>query len=411
MKKALHRSLLCLLSAAMISAFTGCDKSQVSTESESEKTTVSQISLEYSETEPHTTAEVSEPEADEPDYMKCYDKILLSACNILSDPYNYEGNDEEIGIFEHAICYKCPESFDNLGYLIQDISGDDIPELVIGRIAEDLNFNTIYSVYSCTGDEPHLLISGWDRNAYYYIGDGRFYNYGSVNYLCKIFGTYRISQDAEELICENYYYSYEKEDNPTEVDYYYNQSGIIDADDSSMKLLITEDQFMELNDELWEQVKGIELIPISSYAADIGYDYNKSENSGTDINTDEFAVSIQFAEDYLSDYSDYEMFIADDEEYSANVLFIANREVADFEFVALTVHDIDDNGNVAYDAETLYSMDVLTAERPLAITMNLPEIISSYGISYTDTYGDGAIHRFSINLSGYDGSVFLTELD
>ena len=40
--------------------------------------------------------------------------------------------------------------------------------------------------------------------------------------------------------------------------------------------------------------------------------------------------------------------------------------------------------------------------------MSLPETIPFYGISYTD--GTGADRVFSVNLSGFDGSVYLVEI-
>ena len=44
----------------------------------------------------------------------------------------------------------------------------------------------------------------------------------------------------------------------------------------------------------------------------------------------------------------------------------------------------------------------------LAVKMSLPETIPFYGISYTD--GTGADRVFSVNLSGFDGSVYLAEI-
>jgi len=40
--------------------------------------------------------------------------------------------------------------------------------------------------------------------------------------------------------------------------------------------------------------------------------------------------------------------------------------------------------------------------------MSLPETIPFYGISYTD--GTGTDRVFSVNLSGFDGSVYLAEI-
>ena len=84
-----------------------------------------------------------------------------------------------------------------LGYTIEDISGDGIPELLIGTIPNDaaevpetqLNLGG----YTCKDGEPVCFLEGWARNVYEWLGDGRFFYFASRGYAYSGFGPVHIS--------------------------------------------------------------------------------------------------------------------------------------------------------------------------------------------------------------------------
>ncbi len=58
--------------------------------------------------------------------------------------------------------------------------------------------------------------------------------------------------------------------------------------------------------------------------------------------------------------------------------------------------------------EELYHHGDLLPGSGLSVKMSLPETVPFYGISYRDN--SGAERIFSVNLSGFDGAVYLTEI-
>ncbi|MBR5360095.1 MAG: hypothetical protein IK123_04310, partial [Lachnospiraceae bacterium] len=59
----------------------------------------------------------------------------------------------------------------DIGYVMTDISGDGIPELIIGY-DDDIQYDDldeqsyILSVYTVKNKEPFCVIEGWARNSY-----------------------------------------------------------------------------------------------------------------------------------------------------------------------------------------------------------------------------------------------------
>ena len=78
-----------------------------------------------------------------------------------------------------------------------------------------------------------------------------------------------------------------------------------------------------------------------------------------------------------------------------------------FNVLALTMEDVDDDGNVTFSEKSIHTLATLKPERPLMVRMTFEGTIPNYGISYTDT--DGSTKRFAVQISGKDGSIILSE--
>ena len=117
------------------------------------------------------------------------------------------------------------------------------------------------------------------------------------------------------------------------------------------------------------------------------------------------AVSAVYGNEYTGERESY---TADDSEYASEVVFLTDGAVRDFRLLGLTLEEITDDGEVVFSFEELYVYGELTPEKGLAVRMNIPETIPYYGISYMD--GTGAVRVFSVNYSGFDGSVQLAEI-
>ena len=118
-------------------------------------------------------------------------------------------------------------------------------------------------------------------------------------------------------------------------------------------------------------------------------------------------VHAQWAEDVLTDLSDYEQFILGMDEALPLVYFSTESTVEDFKVLSLTFESIDDNGNVKFAVEETYHHGILTPETPLLVRMELMGTIPNNGISYVDA--NGATRYFTVDVSGYDGSLLMTE--
>ncbi len=121
----------------------------------------------------------------------------------------------------------------------------------------------------------------------------------------------------------------------------------------------------------------------------------------------ENCVHAQWAEDALTDLSDYEQFILGMEEELPLVYFSAEQTIEDFKVFSLTFESIDDDGNVKFTVEETYNHGTMTPKEPLLVRMELMGTIPNNGISYVDT--SGKTRYFAVNASGYDGSLLLTE--
>lgn len=195
------------------------------------------------------TPEEADPE--EPDFLEIYAPILQENLDLILfgyDPdkrYMYMST----GLMECVMYEDREDLLDQVGYVIEDISGDGIPELMIGRNiiyeTDEDESATIYAVHTLGEEKTELAFEGWYRNSYHWLGGGKFYRYGSDGAMNSSFGQCHLSEDGRDLIWDEYYFSYEKNGAPA---YYSNNSGISDPD-SSEELDIAPEDFWKRSEE------------------------------------------------------------------------------------------------------------------------------------------------------------------
>lgn len=118
--------------------------------------------------------------------------------------------------------------------------------------------------------------------------------------------------------------------------------------------------------------------------------------------SDRATLSLSVAEEPLPEH---ESFVAADGPYALKLLLSTDRPIRDLAIQALTLEPVE--GGFSVEAEELGILPLLTAERPLLLTLVIPGDLPNYGITYTDP--DGTPHRCAILISGEDGSPFLWE--
>lgn len=297
------------------------------------------------------------------------------------------------GVLEAVRAMEGENALERIGYSITDISGDGIPELLVGAMEDNHSGKEIYAVYTCRKDIPSCTFSGWGRSGYTSMGDGRFFYQGSNGAMYAIFATYAISPDGTSLICEDYYFTYEKDESFSEIGFYHNTSGAWEKDVSE-ELDLSEEEFWQIQEDLAKQTKSVALTPFSAY----GF---------TGSSMAELPVTVLFASDVEMDGLAWEEFLADREEAQEKIVFMTQSTVKDFQVLSLSLENVEENGRVTFSTEKLYALEELTPERPLLAGMTIHGTIPQYGISYVDSNGEK--RNFAVEISGMDGSLILQE--
>ena len=102
------------------------------------------------------------------------------------------------------------------------------------------------------------------------------------------------------------------------------------------------------------------------------------------------------------------VFNASTDEYAFYAVFRADARITDVKVLGLTFLDADENGNITFDREVLHTVEEIDPDFNLAVHLTADGSIPAYGISYVDT--DGTEKAFSVNMSGEDGSLYLSEI-
>lgn len=116
------------------------------------------------------------------------------------------------------------------------------------------------------------------------------------------------------------------------------------------------------------------------------------------------AVQACWAEDVLDGISDYHEVSVSTAEPLARVLLSCEYAVKDFKVLGI---EASMSSSLSFFTEELYALDELTSERPLLLNLTFYGLLPYYGVSYVDDSGETI--SYSINMSGKDGSVILTE--
>ncbi|MBR3768213.1 MAG: hypothetical protein IKL10_08275 [Clostridia bacterium] len=117
-------------------------------------------------------------------------------------------------------------------------------------------------------------------------------------------------------------------------------------------------------------------------------------------------VTVEQVEDITGEYGT--VFNASAEEYAFYAVFRTDVKITDVKVLGLTFVDADESGVITFDKEVLHTVDEISPKFNLAVHITADGSIPAYGISYVDT--DGTTKNFSINMSGEDGSLYLSEI-
>jgi len=174
-----------------------------------------------------------------------------------------------LGVTEAIIGLDSEDALNSVGYALMDISGDGVPELVIGSVSDPSETaigTVIYAVYTVADGKSEFVLEGRTRSSYRPMKDGGLFYQGSSGAMYSIFGTYDIAENGSKLICRDYYFTFEKNTEKTEIGFFHNKTGEWNTLVSN-ELPISSDEFWDIEAELIKNVCRWELEPFAAYTA------------------------------------------------------------------------------------------------------------------------------------------------
>lgn len=269
MKKRLLILILLLLLCVVLSA---CGKTNVNKPDDSPDNPDTQTKIDY-------TAKYEEPLA-----------VVYELIKNIEDKVGPE--DGMLGVWDAALALG-DKALDEIGYTFKDLNGDDVPELLIGAFGKTddaFTNNEIYMIYTLENDEPKFLLEGRSRSMYSLKDDGKFFYMGSNGAAYSMFGIYNISK-KNEIVCEDYYFTYPDDNDPAKIEIYHNEKGIFYREESE-KLDITLDEFWALQEEAAKGTVKLSATPFTKLDAKIiGKANEKPSVPGTDLLDGEWVLS------------------------------------------------------------------------------------------------------------------------
>lgn len=314
-----------------------------------------------------------------------YSELVERFRTLVVDPFGQESDEPgEMGVLEAARAAGDRAEYE-MGYLIEDLSGDGIPELAVGELSGPIN-----ALYTLVDGQPELVFEGWYRSSYVYMGDGHFYYYGSGSAAETGQGVFYLTKDGTALECESFLFT--GLDSGGDIRVYYNETGSWDPAESEKSDMTAGD--------FWALDPAGEALPLAPFSGTGSFSAVESE----------FPVSVR----YLTEVGDedYNWVTLYDGPDACCILITSDSWVSNLSILNLFVEDVADDGTMTLSATLAGDdchWDTVTSDTPIAVQLIFPGDLPAYGISYEDRHG--VLHRFAIEVSGYDGSLLLREAD
>ena len=112
-------------------------------------------------------------------------------------------------------------------------------------------------------------------------------------------------------------------------------------------------------------------------------------------------VSANFAEERLLASGNYHSYVPAEAEYALRIAFRTRETLRNVTLCSMVLNE------TMEPADVLFSLEELTAEKPLVAELTFPGDMSCYGLRFTDAAG--AERFFILSISGRNGMVCLTE--
>lgn len=222
---------LIMTMAMCLAMLTGCTRCKAPEKNEAPAASSPAASSTVEEEPAPEESTAAEPEAGEASGTEAvsneaYDKLIAAATLAVTSGEEQEGYD-----FSCMLHMAYDPEYETLGYLIQDLDGDGVEELLFGSNtvnADDPWDGVVYDIYTMVDGELVHVLDGWDRNRYYLTENGYIANEGSSGAANFNYSYFIFENGAANLVESVIYDGMKDEDNP----WFYSTEQQYDATDA-----------------------------------------------------------------------------------------------------------------------------------------------------------------------------------
>lgn len=338
------------------------------------------------------TAESSAAVVKVPAYEREYGKLVEGIYNFVND-----GNMDKVpqqgmtGIYELRDHMGYVDALNMLGYTLQDINNDKVPELIFAILDNEKQGKgyygkDIYAVYTFVDGKIKFVDEGWARSNIKLLANNMLLTRGNSSNTDYVLALKDLLPNGNKR-CIDMYFTRSKSNNEPGLDVYRNNVGRDDVA-VSQKTNMTADDFFDMGTEMAGDSVKLELLPLK--------EYKQRGFKGLAMQYLE-CMGVHELQDAKADLSKYEQVSVPNPFKGADVIFRSTKNLEEFRLLELA------------SGKSVYSKDLLMADEKLVLHLESLETIPKNGISFKDDAGRE--RRFAILQSGKDGSIYLQEID
>lgn len=327
-----------------------------------------------------------------PAYEREYGKLVEGIYNFVND-----GNMDKVpqqgmtGIYELRDHMGYADALNMLGYTLQDINNDKVPELIFAILDNEKQGKgyygkDIYAIYTFVDGKIKFVDEGWARSNIKLLANNMLLTRGNSSNVEYVLALEDLLPNGNKR-CIDMYFTRSKSNNEPDLDVYRNDVGRADAA-VSQKTNMTADDFFDMGAEMAGDSVKLELLPLK--------EYKQRGFKGLAMQYLE-CMGVHELQDAKVDLSKYEQVSVPNPFKGADVIFRSTKNLEEFRLLELA------------SGKSVYSKDLLMADEKLVLHLESLETIPKNGISFKDDAGRE--RRFAILQSGKDGSIYLQEIE
>ena len=328
-----------------------------------------------------------------PAYEQEYMKIVEGVCDYLTTGNTAGLPAQGLIGFEELEGHNDPgQGVSSVGYTLQDINNDKVPELIFGLIdypeGKGYYGRDIYAVYTFVDGKIKFVDEGWARSNLQLLPNNMLLMRGNSSNTDYVLVLEDLLPNGNKR-CVDMYFTRSKNGNAAVngLDVYRNDVGRDDVA-ASQKTNMTADDFFDMGAEMAGDSVKLELLPLK--------ECKQRGFKGLAMQYLE-CMGVHELQDAKFDLSKYEQVSVPNPFKGADVIFRSTRNLEEFRLLELA------------SGKSVYSKDLLMADEKLVLHLESLETIPKNGISFKDDAGRE--RRFAILQSGKDGSIYLQEIE